>query len=100
MVQPLRHRQTKGAATAMFYLMPPRHISTLPNSEVGVRNREVRFSPKIRPRSPGLPSPLSANNGSRALTSCQKKSRPNAALNSNLMMADHAAINAGSAFRR
>src|SRR3979490_3277815 len=30
MVQPLRHRQTKGAATAMFYLMPPRHIHTLP----------------------------------------------------------------------
>ena len=24
-----RHRQTKGAATDMFYLMPPRHISTL-----------------------------------------------------------------------
>src|ERR1700682_2759689 len=30
MVQPLRHRRTKGAATDMFYLMPPRHISTLP----------------------------------------------------------------------
>src|SRR5882724_1324487 len=30
MVEPLRHRQTKGAATAMFYLTPPRHISTLP----------------------------------------------------------------------
>jgi hypothetical protein len=26
----LRHRQTKGAATDMFYLTPPRHISTLP----------------------------------------------------------------------
>jgi len=34
MVEPLRHRQTKGAATAMFYLMPPRHISTLPNSSI------------------------------------------------------------------
>jgi hypothetical protein len=45
MVEPLRHRQTKGAATAMFYLTPPRHISTLPNSEVGGRNREVRFTP-------------------------------------------------------
>jgi len=32
MVEPLRHRQTKGAATDMFYLMPPRHISTLPFS--------------------------------------------------------------------
>src|ERR1700721_730405 len=31
MVEPLRHRQTKGAATAMFYLTLPRHISTLPN---------------------------------------------------------------------
>jgi len=28
-VEPLRHRQTKGAATDMFYLTPPRHISTL-----------------------------------------------------------------------
>ncbi len=33
MVEPLRHRQTKGAATDMFYLTPPRHISTLPKSE-------------------------------------------------------------------
>jgi hypothetical protein len=32
MVEPLRHRQTKGAATDMFYLTPPRHISTLPKS--------------------------------------------------------------------
>jgi hypothetical protein len=30
MVEPLRHRQTKGAATDMFDLTPPRHISTLP----------------------------------------------------------------------
>ena len=30
MVEPLRHRQTKGAATDMFCLTPPRHISTLP----------------------------------------------------------------------
>jgi hypothetical protein len=30
MVEPLRHRQTKGAATDMFFLTPPRHISTLP----------------------------------------------------------------------
>jgi hypothetical protein len=29
MVEPLRHRQTKEAATDMFYLTPPRHISTL-----------------------------------------------------------------------
>jgi hypothetical protein len=29
MVEPLRHRQTKEAATDMFDLKPPRHISTL-----------------------------------------------------------------------
>src|SRR5271169_5094243 len=34
MVEPLRHRQTKGAATDMFYLTPPRHISTLPKSDL------------------------------------------------------------------
>jgi hypothetical protein len=26
----VRHRQTKEAETDMFYLTPPRHISTLP----------------------------------------------------------------------
>src|ERR1035437_1293591 len=33
MVAPGRHRQTKEAATDMFDLQPPRHISTLPNSD-------------------------------------------------------------------
>jgi hypothetical protein len=32
MVEPLRHRQTKEAATDMFDLQPPPHISTLPLS--------------------------------------------------------------------
>jgi hypothetical protein len=32
MAEPLTHRQTKEAATDMFYLKPPRHISTLPKS--------------------------------------------------------------------
>src|SRR5580693_9606805 len=32
MVEPLRHRQTKEAATDMFSLQPPRHIPTLPHS--------------------------------------------------------------------
>ena len=32
MAEPLRHRQTKEAATDMFYLKPPRHISTLPKN--------------------------------------------------------------------
>jgi hypothetical protein len=30
MVEPVRHRQTKGAETDMFDLQPPRHTSTLP----------------------------------------------------------------------
>ena len=29
MAEPVRHRQTKEAATDMFDLQPPRHISTL-----------------------------------------------------------------------
>ena len=29
-VEPVRHRQTKGAATDMFGLQPPRHTPTLP----------------------------------------------------------------------
>jgi len=29
MAEPVRHRQTKGAATDMFDLQSPRHISTL-----------------------------------------------------------------------
>src|SRR6201984_3934382 len=32
--EPVRHRQTKGAATDMFDLQPPRHISTLRNLAV------------------------------------------------------------------
>jgi hypothetical protein len=30
MLEPVRHRQTKGAATDMFVLPPPRHTPTLP----------------------------------------------------------------------
>ena len=30
----LRHRQTKGAATDMVSLQPPRHIPTLPNHDL------------------------------------------------------------------
>jgi hypothetical protein len=33
-VEPVRHRQTKEAATDMFNLRPPRHTSTLPNLTV------------------------------------------------------------------
>jgi Putative MetA-pathway of phenol degradation len=34
MVEPVRHRQTKGAATNMFNLQLPRHIPTLPKCEI------------------------------------------------------------------
>ena len=43
MVEPLRHRQTKGAATDMFYLTPPRHISTLHFSDMPSLTMNVRF---------------------------------------------------------
>src|SRR5271165_599513 len=33
MAEPLRHRQTKEAATDMFSLQPPRHIPTLPGTD-------------------------------------------------------------------
>src|ERR1700730_16576234 len=48
MVEPLRHRQTKGAATDMFYLTPPRHISTLPNCDKQACRWRVRSSLNIR----------------------------------------------------
>ena len=39
----MRHRQTKGAATDMFYLTPPRHISTLHLSDVLRPSSDVRL---------------------------------------------------------
>ena len=56
----LRHRQTKGAATVMVDLRPPRHTSTLPTTanhhEAGEQSLErgaARFSaPVWIPRSP------------------------------------------------
>src|SRR5690242_16944390 len=42
MADPLRHRQTKGAATDMVDLTPPRHIPTLPNLAVQPRRLEWR----------------------------------------------------------
>src|SRR5216684_3435931 len=47
MVELLRHRQTKEAATDMFYLTPPRHISTLPRlceNSLEPRTRRIVFS--------------------------------------------------------
>jgi hypothetical protein len=54
MVEPLRHRRTKGAATDMFYLTPPRHISTLPcvTSITGPHGVNVRSASNRRSGSP------------------------------------------------
>ena len=41
MVEPLRHRQPKGAETDMFDQLP-RHISTLPETAVAALQRYVR----------------------------------------------------------
>ena len=41
----MRHRHTKEAATDMFYLTPPRHISTLPKAEVATFPGHVGCSP-------------------------------------------------------
>jgi len=49
----VRHRQTKGAATDMFDLQPPRHISTLRNLVVPARSGEGRLTEQravARPR--------------------------------------------------
>jgi len=40
MADPLRHRQTKGAATDMVDLTPPRHIPTLPPNSAEARARQ------------------------------------------------------------
>src|SRR5271169_1410325 len=45
MVEPLRHRQTKGAATDMPGLLPPRHIPTLPFSATQPSRWEWLFLP-------------------------------------------------------
>ena len=56
MADPLRHRQTKGAATDMVDLTPPRHIPTLPvdapfqaRENVGVVVARGRMLSSVRP---------------------------------------------------
>ena len=50
MVEPLRHRQTKEAATDMFSLQQLRHISTLPiSTEIGCP-LNLRFARKRKYR--------------------------------------------------
>ena len=50
MVEPVRHRQTKGAATDMFDLQPPRHTSTLPSTAVQLAPRvpQCGWKPDLR----------------------------------------------------
>ena len=43
MVELVRHRQTKEAATDRFYLQQPRHISTLPKTVI---QPNVRIAPE------------------------------------------------------
>jgi hypothetical protein len=48
MADPLRHRQTKGAATDMVDLTPPRHIPTLPDPGVRPAALNAGFAPYSR----------------------------------------------------
>jgi hypothetical protein len=52
MAEPVRHRQTKGAATDMFDLPSPRHISTLRDFAV---DGDVGEGPLVTPRAAGHP---------------------------------------------
>src|SRR5450755_2138717 len=52
MVETLRHRRTKEAATDMFSLQPPRHIPTLPNPVAKLRDE--RRQEQLRKRTPRL----------------------------------------------
>src|SRR6266849_10751733 len=66
MVEPLRHRQTKGAETDMPGLPPPRHIPTLPTSDLGMR-RQVKSTKGAAAGPFGFaPSPLPAHQTGRA----------------------------------
>ena len=48
MVEPLRHRQTKGAETDMPGLPPPRHIPTLPGEAIrGPSRSSTALDPKL-----------------------------------------------------
>ena len=44
---PVKHRQTNGAATDMFDLQPPRHISTLRNSDTLTRRGEGPLTTRL-----------------------------------------------------
>src|SRR5712671_273621 len=55
MADPLRHRQTKGAATDMVDLTPPRHIPTLPSAVL--RKRSVLGGSKASASGAGSEGP-------------------------------------------
>ena len=72
MVEPLRHRQTKGAETDMPGLPPPRHFPTLPRGSRCLRCLEgdpVGQEGPFQAPDPGCPSwvegtkPLSRDHG-------------------------------------
>jgi hypothetical protein len=48
MAEPVRHRQTKGAATDMFDLQQPRHTSTLPTRAIGPCQSDIRLVSTIQ----------------------------------------------------
>jgi hypothetical protein len=60
-VEPVRHRQTKGAATDMFGLQPPRHTPTLPRAAVARCGERVSLARESRPTASSINHLLSAN---------------------------------------
>ena len=66
MAEPVRHRQTKGAATDMFDLQPPRHTSTLHISAHRLGAPTVREGSKSR-RLWGLDGGIPITEGTEAI---------------------------------
>src|SRR6516164_1291863 len=60
MAEPLRHRQTKGAATDMPGLPPTRHIPTLPEADL---HQQARNSPEAPPPNMGAPGGIAHARG-------------------------------------
>jgi hypothetical protein len=69
MAEPVRHRQTKEAETDMFYLKPPRQISTLPKPEVAAGTGHFRFHLNSGRPQEWDECPFSAS----IVTGCQRK---------------------------
>src|ERR1700738_4960737 len=73
MAEPLRHRQTKGAATDMFYLTPPRHISTLPKGDLTAPKSDFSFSPDSRHAAAAAACPFRAHKPTSAWTGIRER---------------------------